>query len=126
MKRNPTPRHSEQILLRSNPVARQEAHSSQSAMFVALWFIPWQRSSPMILLQRPFATVALYPAAPHSVQHVCGNSLFRARRHLLAKRGHILPEGPMATHSVPLKVYRSTRVRIRLQGENSTNGYRDR
>src|SRR6266481_518122 len=91
MNRNPTPRHSEQILLRSNPVARQEAHSSQSAMFVALWFIPWQRSSPMILLQRPFATVALYPAAPHSLQHVCGNSLFRARRHLLAKRGHILP-----------------------------------
>src|SRR6266478_1829286 len=100
MNRNPTPRHSEQILLRSNPVARQEAHSSQSAMFVALWFIPWQRSSPMILLQRPFATVALYPAAPHSVQHVCGNSLFRARRHLLAKRGHILPEGPMATRAL--------------------------
>ncbi len=68
MNRNPTPRHSEQILLRSNPVARQEAHSSQSAMFVAVWFIPWQRSSPMILLQRPFATVALYPAAPHSLQ----------------------------------------------------------
>src|SRR6266404_5656142 len=75
MNRNPTPRHSEQILLRSNPVARQEAHSSQSAMFVAVWFIPWQRSSPMILLQRPFATVALYPAAPHSLQHVCGNHL---------------------------------------------------
>lgn len=97
MNRNPTPRHSKQILLRSNPVAPQEAHSSQSAMFVALWFIPWQRSSPMILLQRPFATVALYPAAPHSVQHVFGNSLFRARRYLLTKRGHILPEQPMAT-----------------------------
>jgi hypothetical protein len=97
MNRNPTPRHSEQILLRSNPVAPQEAHSSQSAMFVALWFIPWQRSSPMILLQRPFATVALYPAAPHSVQHVFGNSLFKARRYLLTKRGHILPEQPMAT-----------------------------
>jgi hypothetical protein len=100
MNRNPTPRHSEQILLRSNPVAPQEAHSSQSAMFVALWFIPWQRSSPMILLQRPFATVALYPAAPHSVQHVFGNSLFKARRYLLAKRGHILPEGPMATSAL--------------------------
>src|SRR5260370_8717847 len=96
MNRNPTPRHSEQILLRSNPVARQEAHSSQSAMFVALWFIPWQRSSPMILLQRPFATVALYPAAPHSAQHVCGNSLFRARRPLLAKPGHIFPAVPLA------------------------------
>jgi hypothetical protein len=99
-----TPLHNEQILLRSNPVALQEAHSSQSAMLVALWFIPWQRSPPMILLQRPSATVALYPAAPHSVQQVFGNSLFRARRQLLAKRGHILPEGSMAT-SAPTELF---------------------
>jgi len=100
MNRNPTPRHGEQILLRSNPVAPQEAHSAQSAMSVALWFIPWQRSSPTTLLQRPFATVALCPAAPHLVQHVFGNSLFRARRYLLTKRGHILPEGPVATSAL--------------------------
>src|SRR5258708_5192417 len=75
----------------------------------------------MTLLQRPFATVALYPAAPHSVQHVCGNSLFRARRHLMAKRGHILPEGPMATSALcTASGVPSTRVRMRLQGENRT------
>jgi hypothetical protein len=66
--KNPTPRHSEQILLRSKPVASQQAHSSHSAMLVAPRFIPWQRSAPMTLLHRPLATEALYPAAPHSVQ----------------------------------------------------------
>jgi len=55
-------------LLRSKPVALQTAHSSQSAMLVAPWFIPWQRSPPMTLLHRPLATEGLYPAAPHSVQ----------------------------------------------------------
>jgi hypothetical protein len=66
--RKPAPRHSEQILLRSKPVAPQQAHSSQSAILFALRFIPWQRSPPMTLLHRPLATEALYPAAPHSVQ----------------------------------------------------------
>jgi hypothetical protein len=93
MNRNPTPRHGEQILLRSNPVAQQEAHSSQSTAFVALWFIPRQRSPPMVLLQRPSATVALYPAVPHSVQQVFGSSLFRARRYLLADRGLLFLSG---------------------------------
>lgn len=77
--KNPAPRHCEQSLLRSNPVASQDGHSFQSAMFVALRFAPWQRSPPIVLLHRPFATEALYPVAPHSVQHVFGSSLFRAR-----------------------------------------------
>jgi hypothetical protein len=75
-KSHPAPRHGKQGAFRSAPMPLQDGHSFQSESLVALESVPLQRSPSIVLPQRRWMRVGLYPALPHSVQDVTGTGRF--------------------------------------------------